>query len=347
MLSLEVEKEIHRGLLKGTPVREIGQKLLQKKKFLKDTEAFLHICRFLFHGGLNRLLVQTALLRLEKEEVAPYAFLVEIFHLHKISLPSKTLKLFLKGLTLQNQVLSMTGSRSWDHHLPRLKELKARHLGEFYKKQDKEFYQGLEDLKFVRSQGLSGKEKEILKQLKKKEPLNPLIHQEWLQFEEKEYREVVSRQGPVRFKVPSRGPGTEDPELKKQIHSLLQEVQKKLKNKPENSYYDMALLFSFMGQSGEALKVLENRLSGPSSLWLYVELLMQSRLYLRCLEVLDQVELKWKGEPDTLFAITYARARACHGLGQKKRAVQLLSDLVSVKPGYRLARFLLQQWERE
>ena len=119
-----------------------------------------------------------------------------------------------------------------------------------------------------------------------------------------------------------------------------------LKNNPKASH-DIAVLFSFIGYPHLAVKILENHLFSPADEWLYVDLLLQSKLYIQCLSITDYMEMKYKDDPNTVSALTYIRAIAYYSLGKKEQAKNTLTELAKVKPNYRLTHFLLEQWKKE
>ena len=63
----------------------------------------------------------------------------------------------------------------------------------------------------------------------------------------------------------------------------------------------MALLFSFIGYPYIAIQILKDHLDTMSAQWLYLDLLVQSELYLDCLSFLDIMEVRYNQDPDTVF----------------------------------------------
>ncbi len=346
MLSSEVEKDIHALLLKGDSPPQIAQSLLRKKRFKENTEAYLHICRFMRQAGLFRMILESALLRLKANQTLPWAFLMEILSLQKVKVSLQAKKCFLKGILEQDQLLYVLNTRSWETSLSRFLTLKKDKIRKIYKSRDKQFVQLMEDLKFVQAEGILSREQEILKKLQERDPHNPFLAEELQKWQQKDSEAALrKRKEHTRFQH-FMSSVAKDPERRKQAQNLLQFVKSCLKRKMAKST-DMAVVLSFMGYPDLAVDVLPPPTSPLSESWLYVDLLIQGELYLDLLQVLDTLQTRGHKDPEITFALTYARAQAYYGLGDRKKAKNLLKDLLNVRPRYRLARFLLNQWERE
>ena len=340
-----MEQEIKTGLLNGFSYQVIAKQLLKEKRFLKDTEAFLHICRFIYQAGLYSLLIDTALSHLSQLKVIPWAFVMEILTLHNIKIPVYIKKAFLRGILNQDQIFFVLTSQSWDEDLPDLVIKKQEKIQQIHKEKDQKFVKLMGDLEFIRVQGFYQKEKEVLEELKKLEPDNPYVHEQWMQMKEKYAREILqNRRNSLpyhKLQVPRL-----DARESQQVENIVQSIEVILKEKPEKSY-DMALFLSFIGYPSRAVGFLKNHLDSFPREWLYVDLLIQSELYLDCLSFLDKLEVKYTDDPEMAFSLAYARAKAYYGLGQKNKAKNILSELLKIRPKYRLAQFLLRQWESE
>ena len=339
-----VEKEIQKMLSTGHTSSSIAQCLLNKKKKYINTDSFLAVCQFMYQSGLYKLLIQTTISRLKKKEVVPWAFIIEILESQEIKIPKEKRAFFIKGIIEQNQIIAILTSRSWDKLHPELVNMKLNEIKKINREKNYNFIKLMEDLEFIQAQGILKKEKEILEKLKKIDPENPEIHEKWLQFREKWGRNLIHKK---KTNLLSRNNITTSPseKEKKQAEKISKSIRTILKEEPEKSY-DMALLFSFVGYPYLAIQILKDHLNNVSSEWLYLELLLQSKLYLDCLSFLDIMEIKYSDDPETVFALIYIRAKAYYGLGKKKKAKDILSDMLKVRPNYRLTHYLLKQWEK-
>ena len=116
--------------------------------------------------------------------------------------------------------------------------------------------------------------------------------------------------------------------------------------------YDLAIGFQLMDFHSEALEILASIGTAPDLTphlqaaidWLRLELMLKARQFATALEEASRLELDYATEPDSSFSVTYARARALHGLGQTQMAVDLLQTLVRLRPNYKSAQSLLEDW---
>ena len=339
-----VEKEIQKMLSTGQTSSSIAQNMLGKKNITKNTDNFLAVCRFMYQSGLYQLLIQTAISRLKKKEVVPWAFIIEILASQKMNIPKEKRAFFIEGIIAQDQISSILTSHSWDKTHPELVNMKMEVIEQINRDKNHTFIKLMEDLEFIQAQGILKKEEEILKKLKEIDPENPDINEKWLQFREKWGRNIIY-QKKTHSLTKHRISSLPSEKEKKQIEKIAKSVKTILKKTPEKSY-DMAVLFSFVGYPYLAIQILKDHMDNVSSEWLYLDLLLQSKLYLDCLSFLDIMEVKYSDDPETTFALIYLRAKAYYGLGKKKKAKDILSDLLKVRPNYRLTHYLLNQWKK-
>ncbi len=345
-MALVVEKEIQKLLQsKKTPL-VIAKKLLKKLKIDNTPEAFLAVCQFMYQSGLYDLLIKTTIDRLKNREVIQWGLIIEILESNKIKIPKEKRAFFIKGIMEQNQIALMLTSHKWDKYFPKLVSMKSKQVTQIRKKNNPYASKLKEDLKFIRAQGILKKEGEILKELKKIDPENPELHDEWLKFREKWGRQIIlnKKTSMLNKSIISAAPSSE--KEKKQAEQIAHSIKTVLQDTPGKSY-DMALLFSFIGYPHLAIHILKDHIHDISSQWLYLDLLLQSEFYVNCLSFVDMMEVQYSEDPETVFALTYIRAKAYYGLGRKKQAKDILSDLLKVRPNYRLTHHILKQWEKE
>ena len=343
-MSRFVEKEIQKMIEKGREAPYIAKTLLQKKSISKNTSHFLAVCRFMYQSGLYKLLIKTAVSRLKKKEVIPWAFIIEILESHKIETAKEKRKYFIEGIIEQDQWDALLTSYRWNKYHPELLTIQKKTIEKINRQRNQHYIQLMKDLEFIQAQGVLKKEEEILKELKKIDPENPKIQEKWLEFREKWGRSIIDQKKTHLFNKSDLTTIPSEKE-KKQAEQITQSIKTILKKKP-GAADDMALLLFFIGYPSLAVQILKNNLPSISSEWLYLDLLLQSELYLDCLSFVDIMEIKYSEDPETIFALTYIRAKAYHGLGKKKKAKEILSDLLEVRPNYRLTHYLLKQWEK-
>ncbi len=334
---------IQQQLTKGSSLSAFIQKWGGAKN--KDPGSFLELCQFLYLSGQNQLILKIALKQLKKKELLPWAFLMDILDQQKIRLSKEQRLLFLKGIKEQKQIPALLTWNRWDDLHPELKALKKQEQEQINRNNNAEFIKLMEDLHFIQAQGILQKEEDILKNLKTNHPENPQVQELWLKFQEKWGRHIIQKKKKDLIKK-KLFPVPPQEKEKKEARKIARAISQKLKHRSE-SVYDMALFFAFLGYPLMALKILKPRADSPEVMWLYLDLLLEGRLYIDSLQFADTLTVRTKADPEAVFALSYARARAYYGLGQKERARAILSQLQEVRPHYRLTTCLLKQWEKE
>ena len=344
-MSAKIEKEIQSDLKKGEPPANIAARLLKRKTIQTQTDHLLALTRFMYSAGLHKMLFQFTLQQLSKKQIVPWGGVIKILLQAKTDFSDRFRKQILKGIRKQNQLRQILTIRLWEEEILKLQEWKHTTREKIYRHNNQNLIKLMEDLQFIRSQGVLQKEEEILKQLKKIEPKNPAIQEEWLQFKDKQNRKILKQHKLQLLTMPMRS-ARADTKEQQTAKELFGRAIKILKTRPAIRQ-DIALLFSFIGYPDLAVKILQKHLSSPAEEWLYLDLLLQSKLYIKCLSVADYMEVRYKDNPETITALTYIRAIAYYHLGKREQAKTILAELAKVKPDYRLTRFLIEQWSKE
>lgn len=207
--------------------------------------------------------------------------------------------------------------------------------------------EGLDLLETLRSQNMMQKEKETLEKFRKQFPRDPEIAALYHQFQQRFAFELLEsklrmrrRQGPELIETTS-------PEEQEFLHFLLGESRTHIQS--DQDAVNIALMFYFMEGYQEALVCLRSycdvrESQSLSRIWLEAELLLKCGLYLELLALLDWIEILLVKDGETTFAVLFLRAKAMKELGQKHLAIEMMEALVSARPDYRSAQWILSDW---
>ena len=112
--------------------------------------------------------------------------------------------------------------------------------------------------------------------------------------------------------------------------------------------YDLAVSLLMMDAPEAALAVATSIPSNSKNAvgvdWLIAELLLSLRRFVDLLNHLQHLEVTYSNDPETAFAVSYLRAHALKALGQSAAAVEILRNIVQVRPNYRSAGHLAIEW---
>jgi hypothetical protein len=136
------------------------------------------------------------------------------------------------------------------------------------------------------------------------------------------------------------------PETLAQIEKMAADMLEQSRLNPDAAS-DIAISLRFMGLSEKALSALKHAPPVRGTLWLELDLLLETGRFVQALQRADMLERRFTGDPEATFSAGYARAISLYGLGQKDEARILLEGIVKVRPNYRSAHSLLMKWKSE
>lgn len=303
---------------------------------------------FLYNAGFFKALAQQFQDFLERGKPIPWHLLTELCGHPAFAYHNQIGELLLLGATETKQKpLALRSFRldTIDSRFPRERLIIQNDLeAEFNENQN----QLIERIAFFREQRLVQQEREAALRLYQLNPKNREGKQALDDVEGRWAREIIERR-PVRpldsfgqDRLVSRY--NQDDEAA--IAHLLEAIQATAQQSPE-LIYDLSILLYFVELKQEALNLLRTASPSAPVNWFRLELLIETRHFVETLDLVQQLEIEYCNDPETLFATTYARARALKELGKKAVAIDLLQSIVNIKPHYRSAHSLLTQWIEE
>jgi hypothetical protein len=310
---------------------------------------------FLIHSGLHARLMKVAYRLVPQNTKLPWAALCEGIGELRLSLSETEAMSIVDGARAQNAELEIAHSRKLELQQPIFKEIRARFLSERAMQVETRRKELKDKIQYMRVGRMYSQEEKLLKEIQAIFPEEKEYAQERDDLELRWAREVIAKSAnpgtmptsDLRWRIDKLTP--EQTSAK----SLIVERAKQAALSLPKMAYELALSLHFMDFNSEALEILdaaqprpEAPIAGPSLEidWLRLELMLQARQYVNALDEAGRLELAYAGEPDSAFAVVYARARALRGLGQDTMAIDLLRSLVKIRPHYKSAYSLLLEW---
>jgi tetratricopeptide (TPR) repeat protein len=206
----------------------------------------------------------------------------------------------------------------------------------------------IEQLNHFRTAQLQEQEELVLQQLTKFYPQDleiGLLKQAHLEKKADDIlARVISKRVFVKPKT-SIDKSTTTDEFLKEMHANILKIANDLVTQQPDQLYNLAIL-AFQFELFEAcLNVLEKAPETPARDWLRAEALLEAGKYLELIHLVEYLEGKESHSTDTVFAVTYLKAIAYHGLGNKDLAIRLMEGILQVVPYYRSAEALLVEWQ--
>lgn len=312
---------------------------------LLTEEEQIDCAQFLVASGQYRALFERVNKLLSEKMKLPWAQLAEAVGYTKIA-PTKTeIDAILEGAKEQESEEALIRSYQldlWDRRFIELRAaLQSRKAIDLAERK-----QALKDkLEFMRAQRMLEQEADILEEVQKLFPNEPEFAAEREAFEIRWAREVIANVSPhtdptseLAWKADRLTPEQQTSK------GMIVERAKKMAHANSKLAHDLAVCLHFMDFNSEAIEVLNLGPDSEAADWLRLELMIKARQFVNVLSEGSRLEVLYAANPDTAFAVVYARARALWGLGQSEMAIDLMSSLIRIKPNYKSAQALLSDW---
>lgn len=325
---------------------ELSEKLYSESQIHpSDEQAFLV---FLLNAGLYQELatfIQTKYL--DSDLALPWDFLIEALLKGQFKNLFALLPLLEEGATAQKAFFKLANSpelQLQNHKFKIISQQKDQILQIAYDQKKQSLYSDLHEL---RNHGLAKAEIEHLQKMLVSFPEDLEIQKAIDDQIENQARERIERYL-FRLQNTNRPPPlfeTPDEPLPEMEQCLLDLKKIYSQENQETSLYDLALsLFMFEDYQG-ALETIERISSQLNTDWLKAECLLKLGKNLELMQWLNELELNYLNDPETIFASSYLKAQALWKLGQATLAINMLKKLVEKKPQYRIAQVILNEWQ--
>lgn len=344
MDTLTIELQIQRLLDHEPTLQRAADQMLEKisSNETSDHERLAYWA-FLFNAGFYQELLSSFMQRLSENQRVHWGLMIETLALTEIDPGNSVIEAVMKGLKRQNGNEDLWASRSWDMHDPRFEQFRQT-IGEKKAAAERERKDSLlEKFHFLTSQRMRDQAVRVLKHMIYLYPDEPHFRDLKASFEEEWARDLIAQkfsdaQTPTADAAPALS-GTE-----RELIDMWAKAAKEAAQKNPAIAYDLAIALHVMEADEAAFEVAEILPTGVGQDWLIAELLLNLRRYVDLLEHVQQLENKYAADPETAFATSYLRAHALKALGQSAPAVEILRNIVQVRPHYRSAGHLILEW---
>ncbi len=333
-----------RDILKKKPssaklLRHLVKALLSPAKTWDEKRVYWH---FLRNWGKDATIVHTMIESLKTKERFPFDLFVDITS--DLRPRSSTILALLKGLRKQRANHEIINARSWEKWDKRIGALRSQLLDELITEGRKEKQNMLEKFEFLRAQRLTEQAGRVLRRMLELFPNDPHLQKLKAEFEDEWARNVLStHMTTLSNEKLERMVIRNSPADDEMLDCFMHAGEKICQEHPEFAS-DLAIGYFFMQEYNRALKALDWAPESLANEWLRVDLLIAARHFVEAMDLLGRLELKYAENPETSFAVNYLKAQCFKELGQKEAALEILQSIVRIRPGYRSAQALIQEW---
>jgi hypothetical protein len=310
---------------------------------------------FLVHAGFHSRLLKVVYRQLQQNGKIPWAALCEALGEMRVTITEIEAMSIVVGARSQNAELELALSRKLEAQHGIFKEVRARFMSERAMQIEARRKELKDKIQYMRVGRMYSQEEKLLKEIQAIFPDDKEYAKERDDLELRWARDVIAKSASPGTMPTSDLRWTIDKLTPEQttVKGMIVQRAKEVARRRPKMVYDLALSLHFMDFNAEALEMLdavqprsEAPIQGRSLEidWLRLELMLQARQYVNALDEAGRLELAYAGDPDSAFAVVYARARALRGLGQDTMAIELLKSLVKIRPHYKSAQSLLLDW---
>ncbi|MDE0152179.1 MAG: hypothetical protein OXK80_06795 [Bdellovibrionales bacterium] len=334
MQNTTLDKDISNLALQGCSFHKIAVSL-------EDTQEYNDYCAFLFTGGLHKHLFKYLIGRLKKNLPIPWGYLFILIKKYQLDISTDLVtQVFLKG-DHESSFLAVSHCLESSELL----NLRTEHLNQQYRKDPQLNIE--EELQIAKSQRLTKKEGKLIQDLIQLDDKNPLFQQRQKEYQYTQAKDVFNEYKNAHQNLMYTIRNQTSPEEDKILKNLVKGLNQLAKKHPPALINDMIIILSSTGYTHLAIEFLEDHLNTDGRQWIYLDLLLEDKQYLKCLNFIEQTFLQTHPNSDTAFSLNYAKAQAYYGLKEYEKAKTIMNNLVSLRPQYRSAKALLSQWKLE
>ncbi len=355
-MSTTIEAEIRQLYAESGDAALVSEQLLKRwDANVLSADDIRSLTRFMIHCGLYPVVLRQVRRCLKRDMEVPWSAFIEVLARMNVQLEPIEVDAIFEGVAHQTQtfeadmmfdLVESGGLDSFDSRPAEYRVQKINHVRRIHAEKRADLQRQLE---YARVNRLLSQEKRLLDEIQAFDPSDSELSRQKDMFEFREAQEIVENalaHSPPKAEM-ERKFGRLSSDLRAAAKPIVREIRHRAESATEPQLYDLALMLIFMDLHDEGVKLLEKRRLSPRIDWLLLETLIQGRQYAAALGEVESLEVKYAGDSEAPFVLTYARARALWGLGDTITAIELMKSLARVRPTYRSATTLLQQWSEE
>lgn len=350
-MNAELEKRLFK-LLRKHP-KDIGlciDQLLTDPNVVNLEENRASLLRFIWNAGHQKSAMDMLIDLLNSKRLLPWSVLGQVLQLTGVDLGPEEQDAVWRGVAEQNgghEILNVAGlEKKIEGFSDRRTQMLSQRLTQLAERKA----QLRQNLDFLRTNRMYEQEAKVLDEIQLLFPNEPEFASERAELEVRLAKDILQssnvRDQDAVQEMARRVESLTPDEIKVRTEicvEALKFAQQLFYQKP-HVIADLALLLHFMDFHLEATELLKKFDEKRAHSWLLLELLLQARQFATALDECGRIESEYAANPETMFAVTYARARALWGLSRKTEAVDLMTSLVRIRPKYKSAQSLLMEW---
>lgn len=308
------------------------------------------ISHFLYNNGAYTELLNFSIENLQRDEPLSWYYLSKTLILLEPNLQAVLYETLRNYLTDSRKLDEFISSELFDVLFPEEKELKLHQIQQKIQIKERHRQTLLDQIRVFNQSRNYTIEKQTIQKFIKFFP-NDRLGQELLQrFETEELQRFFQRYKNEQQSAPSSHVEAFTEEEKSILHAYFEQIQLTIHSnrwsRTENAS-SYIYFFLFLEDYVHALQLLPFMPNSVSRDWLQLDLLVLNRKFAEALSYIKELEAHFQNEPEFYTAKVYYLAQCFWGLGDRRKAIELMENLIQIKPDYRIASSLLKDWRME
>ncbi len=301
------------------------------------------IYHFLFLNKQDQIFIYLFSLDLQSQvHELPWILFLKIIHFHKVRIPEDCF----------NEIIIHLKDRKI---IARDENSMAGLMTAIVEKQDRDFLDHISGYKqelitsiqIAESERLEDQKLFYMNELEKLEPSRFKVNQVVSEDERNRAEKVMERLNIKKRKTFLKAEKVHEIKQEKELIETIKVQARSYHNRGKAQAIDFAYLLRSIGESKLALDFVCGEKDNPKRDWRILDYLFFGNQHVSILDHCEFLKAKYAHDPDALFPVYYAEAIAFWELGEKEKAMNLMSQISSMRPYFKSATKILSQWKEE
>jgi hypothetical protein len=351
VLSRQIETDIFNSMSKQASVSNCLKTYLPfwRARGLSITDVNM-ICHFLHSNGAFKELLAFSAENLEREEPVSWFYLTKTLFKFEANLKAPIYEA-LRNFIVDNRKLDeFTVSDLFDYFFPLEGEIKLNQVQLKLQAKERHRQTLLDQIRVFNQSRNYNIEKQTIQKFARLFPNDPQGKELQRRFETEDLQRFFLRYKNERQNSKRHSIDYFSDEEKGLLNKLFEQAQwacqkDAILNPDETAGY--IYFFIFLEDFAHAHLLLPYMPEGQTKAWLQLELLLLNHKFAEGLAFLTELDGRFQNNPSFYPIKVYYVAQCFWGLGDRKKAIELMENLSQIKPDYRLASSLLKDWRSE
>jgi hypothetical protein len=313
------------------------------------TPADTHIiCHFLYSNGAYKEILAFSVESLERDEPISWNYLASAIRKLEPKLESPVYAALKDYISDNRKLDEFSTCELFDVFFPNEGEIKLAQIQHKVQLKERHRQTLLDQIRVFNQSRNYNIEKQTIQKFIRFFPNDKLGKEIQNRFETEELQRFFQRyknekQQTRGNQIPAFSP--EETKLLQRYFDYL--VMQNQSNPSPEEWASTVYFFLFLEDFAHALQLLPQMTESSTRDWLQIELLILNNKFAEALSFLRELDGRLENDPSYFTAKVYYVAQCFWGLGDHRKAIELMENLIQIKPDYRMASSLLKDWRLE